>query len=219
MARLTGFTPDSPYRALVGPGVAIVNPNEALLSPAGPWDAAAQDAFLNSGAILGATDDGWSFSFAPEYAEWGFAGVPGNIRGGRRMRSAAVSVSGALTEITEGNVQRYMPGATTSVWQTAQTTPARIGTKIEHEGVLLDTAHINALCIVGERQGQKIGGIFIIRNALNVDEFTLGLSGDEDRSAVDMTFNGTYGVSNFNATTGAWKVPVTIYLSDPAVAV
>jgi hypothetical protein len=200
---------------MVGPGIALRNVDESLLTPT-TWDAAAQNAFIASGTPFGATDDGWSFSYSPDYQEWEFAGVPGNVRGGRRITGVEVTLSGAIIPITESNMDAYIPGTEVTTWQTTATTPVRIGAKIQPTGLLLDADYYTNICVIAERQGQKIGGVFIIKNAINTEDFTLDFSGDEDRSTVDMTFTGTYGgADSQDATTGAWEPPCVIYLADP----
>lgn len=218
MARLHGWDANTPLNAMVGPGIGLFNVDETLLTPAAPWDMAAQDAFINSGTPFGATDDGWAFAYEPDYQEWEYAGVPGGVRNGKRINRVDVSLSGSVTEFTQELIPKYMPGTDVSTWQTTEATPTPIGNIFQPRGHLLDTDYINNICVIAERQGQKIGGIFLIYNAMNVESFELGFEGDENRSSSDMTFNGHYGVNSQNATTGGWNPPCKIYLTTPSVA-
>lgn len=219
MAIRHGWTAQTANNAAVGPGLLLANVTESLLTPTTAWNKTAQDAFINSGVKLGATSGGLEFAYSPDYQEWEFDGVPGNIKGGRRITSAEIRISGSITEITEANILKGMPGATSVNWSTTETTPTVIGKKITNDGIMLDSNYLSNLCLVGERQGQATGIVILVYNAINTNDFTLGLNADEDRSEVDVDFLGTYGTNAQNTTTGGWNMPFSMYVQTPATAV
>jgi hypothetical protein len=214
MARFNGWSPQTAYRAAVGPGVAVANLDEAMLTAA-TGDAELTDAeiaaIINSGDILGATDDGLSFDYEPEFQDWEFAGVPGNIRGGRRLISATVSVEGSFTEITPENMQKFIPNLDAEDWELG-TTPTKIGDILTPRPYIVDTDYMDNLAIIAERQGTNIPLVVMIYNVMNSEGFSLSLEGDENRSATDVTFTGSYGSQDFDASTGRFGMPFKLYL-------
>lgn len=216
MSRLHGWSPQTPYNCLVGPGEVLENVDETLLTPgAADFD---ENAFLASGRSLGATDDGWEFSYEPDYAEWEFAGVPGNVRGGRRITSAEITLSGSLTEYSEDNWKLAIPGLTAEDWM-AGATPTKIGNMYTHMGYLMDGNYVDNICLVAERQNTKTGIVIILYNTMNSEGFALGLEADENRSSSDVNFMASYGANSQDPETGSWIMPFKIYEPTPAVVV
>lgn len=197
--------------------MAIANVDETLLTPSTPWDDAAVDAFIASGESLGATDDGLEVNYAPEYQDDEFAGVPGNVRGGKRFINCEVSVSGSFVEIYEANMRKFIPTVDVSTWQTTEATPTTIGSILEPRPYILDADYLNNVAIIGERSDSGAGMITIIYNAMNVEDFTLSLNGDENRSATDINLMASYGAQSFDQATGRFALPVKFYIETPAV--
>ena len=218
MARFHGWTPDTPYADVVGPGVAVANVDEALLTPATgtTLDDAAIAAFLASGDVLGATDDGLEIEFSPEYNEDTYAGVPGNVRGGKRFTSAEVTASGAFTQITTENMKRFIPMLESEAWEVGAT-PTQIGDILTIRPYIVDADYLDNLAIIGERKGTNLPLVAIIYNVTNAEGFTLGLNGDESRSQTEVSFQASYGLQTWDATIGQFSVPLKIYLPTPAV--
>jgi hypothetical protein len=214
MARFNGWSPQTAYRAVVGPGVAVANLDEALLTPA-DGDAALTDveiaAIVQSGDILGATDDGLSVDYEPEFQDWEFAGVPGNIRGGRRLISATVTAEGSFTEITPANMSKFIPNLDVEDWEMGLT-PTKVGDILTPRPYIVDADYMDNLAIIGERQGTNIPMVVLIYNAMNAEGFSLSLEGDENRSATDVSFTGSYGIEGYDEATGRFAIPFKIYL-------
>jgi hypothetical protein len=219
MARYNGWSPQTAYRAVVGPGVAVANLDETLLN-ATTGDAVFSDAelgaILNSGDILGATDDGLSVDYEPEFQDWEFAGVPGNIRGGRRLISATVTAEGSFTEVTVDNMKKFIPNLDSEDWEIG-TTPTKIGDILTPRPYIVDADYMDNLAIIGERQGTNVPMIVMIYNVMNAEGFSLSLEGDENRSATDVSFTGSYGVQDYDEATGRFGMPFKIYLPSEFV--
>lgn len=220
IAKYNGYSPQTPYRTVYGPGVAVSNVDEALLTPAtGTTLTDAQImAFINSGDVLGATDDGLELTFEPEYNEDEFAGVPGNVRGGKRFVSAEVGMSGSFTEITTANMKKFIPMLKTADWNVGSTTPTQVGDILTIDPYIVDTDYMQNLAILGERNGTNIPMVSIIYNVTNSEGFSLALSGDETRSNTDVNFQASYGQQTYDAITGQFAVPLKMYLPTEAVA-
>ena len=214
MARFNGWTPQTAYRAVVGPGVAVANLDEALLN-ASTGDAVLTDAeiaaIINSGDVLGATDDGLSVEYEPEFQDWEFAGVPGNIRGGRRLISATITAEGSFTEITPENMSKFIPNMDAEDWELG-TTPTKVGDILTPRPYIVDTDYMDNLAIIAERQGTNIPLVFLIYNVMNAEGFSLSLEGDENRSSTDVSFTGSYGAQDFDVSTGRFAMPFKMYL-------
>ncbi len=220
MARFSGFSPNTPYRDVVGPGVAVANVDETLLTPTtGTTLTDAQiQTFLASGEMLGATDDGLEISFEPEYNEDTYAGVPGNVRGGKRFVSAEVGASGSFTEITTENMKKFIPMLETAPWNVgASTTITQIGDILTIRPYLVDADYMSNLAIIGERKGTNLPLVVVIYNVSNAEGFSMSLEGSEERSSTDVNFMGSYGTQTYNSVTGQFDVPIKIYLPTPAV--
>jgi hypothetical protein len=203
----------------VGPGVAVANIDEDLLTAA-TGDATLTDteiaAILNSGDILGATDDGLAVDYDPEYQDWEFAGVPGNIRGGRRLISATITVEGSFTEITPENMAKFIPNLDAEDWMLG-TTPTKIGEILTPRPYIVDADYMDNIAILAERQGTLHPMVIMVYNAMNAEGFSVSLEGDENRSATDVSFTGSYGAQDFDATTGRFGMPFKIYLPSEYV--
>lgn len=219
ISRFQGYSPDTPLRTIYGPGVCVANVDEALLTPAGPFDDAAVQAFINSGEVLGATDDGLELTYEPEYQDDEYAGVPGNVRGGKRFINCEISVSGSFVEVYTANMQKFIPTLDATPWQTTEATPTPIGDILEPRPYILDSDYMNNVAIIGERSDSGAGMISIIFNAMNSEGFTLSLAGDEARSATDINLMASYGAQAFDTATGRFALPLRMYLETPAVAV
>lgn len=212
MARLSGFTPNTPYRAVVGPGLLIANADLTLLeSTTATFDA---DAFINSADWYGATDAGGTLNFEPDWQNWEFAGVPGNVKGGRRMTGANISLAASITEFYGENLARALPGVDSAVWQSGAT-PTVHGDKLTFRTYVRDSDYLDNVCLIGERVDTKAGIIAVIKNAMNTDNFSLELSGDENRSNSDITLSASFSADDFDPATGGWRLPLTIYVSTP----
>lgn len=218
MARFHGWSPSTPYRDVVGPGVAVANLDETLLTPATgtTLDDTQITAIIASGDVLGATDDGLEVEFSPEYNEDEYAGVPGNVRGGKRFVSAEVTASGSFTEITADNMKKFVPTLETAPWNVGAT-PTKIGDILTIRPYIVDADYMDNLAIIGERKGTNLPIVIMIYNVTNAEGFSLGLNGDEARSATDVSFMGSYGLQTWDEATGQFSVPMKIYLPTPAV--
>lgn len=220
IARFSGFTPQTPYRSVYGPGLALANPNEALLTPATGTTLTDQQImeFIASGDMLGATDDGLEVTFEPNYEEDAYSGVPGNVRGGKRFTSAEVGVSGSFTEITTDNMKKFIPMLQAADWNVGAAPVTKVGEILTINSYIVDADYLDSLCIIGERNGTNLPLISFIYNASNSEGFTLSLNGDETRSNTDINMMGSYGAQTFDPLTGQFSVPLKFYLPAEAVA-
>ncbi len=220
ISRFNGFTPQTPYQTVYGPGLAVANPDEALLVPTTGTTLTDEQimAFINSGDTLGPTDDGLEITFEPDYAEDEFAGVPGNVRGGKRFVSAEVGVSGSFTKITPDNMKKFIPMLQSVDWNVGTTPVTKLGEILTINPYIVDNDYMNSLCIIGERNGTNLPLVTFIYNATNSEGFSLSLSGDETRSNTDCNFSGSYGAQTYDTTTGQFAVPIKFYLPAEAVA-
>lgn len=220
MALYSGFSLTTPYADVVGPGALYANPDEALLSPTTGTTLTRQQikAFQDSGEAIGATDDGLEFSYSPDFSEDEYAGVPGNVRGGRRLTSAEISISGSFTEIRTDNVTKFVPNARANPWQIGETgSEVELGDIITFDSTVLDADYIDSLALIGERKGTGLPIVIFIYNAINAEDFSLSLNGDETRSNTDVNFMATYGANTFDEDTGQFQMPAKLYLPKPAV--
>jgi hypothetical protein len=212
----------TPYSDVVGPGALYANPDEALLTPATGTTLTREQikAFQDSGEALGATDDGLEFSYSPDFEEDTYAGVPGNVRGGRKLTSAEISISGAFTEIRRENMMKFVPNSRSEPWEVgASGSEVEIGDIITFDSTILDSDYIDSLALIGERKGTGLPIVIFIYNAINAEDFTLSLNGDQTRSDTDVSFMATYGPNTFNEDTGEFQMPAKLYLPKPAVPV
>lgn len=219
MARFHGVSPQTPYRAFAGPGLALANIDETLLTPnTAMTDDQLVEAILGSGDMLGATDDGLSFSAEPDYQDWEFAGVPTGIRGGKRLISVEAQVEGSFTEMTTQNMKKFVPYLDTTPWEIGPEAGKRtLGDILEPRPYIVDSDYMDNVAIIAERQGTMVPLIIIIYNAFNSEGFELALEGDENRSSTDVTFMAHYGQQTYDLTTGRYGVPYKIYTPEPAV--
>lgn len=222
MAKFSGFTPLTPMADVVGPGLMVANPDEALLTPTTGTTLTDEQikAFIDSGVPFGATDDGLEFEYAPDFEEDTYAGVPGNVRGGRKLTSAEISMGGSFTSITEENVKMFVPNMESEEWSVgAEGTETQIGNILTPRSYLLDADYIDSIATIGERKGTNLPIVVIIYNAMNAESFSLSLNGDETRSNTDVSFMASYGANTWDQATGTFRMPLRIYLPTPATPV
>ena len=145
-------------------GIVLVDFDYSQIADAGALKTAIVSAVSDGTKILGATRGGGSFVVTREIREPDIDGRRYSFKGGRFVDSADARLSTTLVEITPGNIQKTLGGATSTV--SGKKTTIKMHTQIQNEDYLPNIVWVGDLA-----DGRMVA--ITLMNALNVADFTL----------------------------------------------
>ncbi len=157
------------------------------------------------GEILGATRGGSEFALNAEFREVEVDGVPGPVKGLRRLVRVAPTMTINLLSLTKDNLMMAIPGATSEAG----------GTGLEDYDVITggqvtDEHYFDNIALVA-RTGSGKPVIFVIENALADGALSISLA-DQDEANPSVTFNAHFDPADLeNAEDLFENLPFKIY--------
>lgn len=147
---------------------------------------------------LGATRGGNTFAIEQDIREMEIDGVPGPIKGTERITSVRARIEANIVELGVANIQTAIVGADAQAIDqgaTGQTTHQRIYRSRQ----ISSADYIANVAIVGRVLGLNQRGIFIVKNAIQTENFELGLT-DEDEGVITLNLVGHFDPATLDPT-------------------
>ena len=188
------LTADLPESIIFDAGVLYKN----FVSPAEPGD------------ILGATRGGSEFNLNAEMREVEVDGVPGPVKGLRRLVRVAPTMTINLLSLTKDNILLAIPGASAEAGKTDFT-----DYDVITGGQITDESYFDNLALVA-RTGAGKPVIFVIENALADGNLSLSFA-DQDEANPSITFQAHFDPADLESAEDLFEnLPFKIYYPKKA---
>lgn len=150
---------------------------------------------LDSVRLLGATNEGNTFTVEQEVREIPLAGARGPVKGGRRIITVKPKMTVNLQEITKENLLLALPGAEAVDYPEAPETATH--DSITRKRNIQLTDYVENVALVGEVSGTGEPCICIIKNALAGGNLELALK-DKAEAVLKIEFQGHFDPANLD---------------------
>ncbi len=155
--------------------------------------------FLDAGAVylnygeteerlLGATNDGNTFTIEQDVREIEVDGARGPVKGLRRIIEVRAQIVANLLELTAENLKTALAGSTMEDYPDGE---EKTHDKISRKLTIADTDYIGNVALVGEISGSQEPVICIIKNALVDGNFNIDTA-DKEEAGLEVTFTGHF---------------------------
>lgn len=200
MSRITGATGTTPKHILLDAGCFFKNYDLTKTY--------AQNVAI-TGALLGATDGGGTFSAVPVVRNVAIDGVPTNTKGLHRIDEWTVTMTARMKEITAENIALAIGAADVSTVGAGGPAGVTGSTRILANDEIANSDYINNITWVGRLSGSSAPVIIVLYNALSLNGFSINPT-DKAEAVGEYTFTGCYELAEID------DAPFAIYY--PAVS-
>ena len=171
--------------------------------------------FLDAGAVylnygeteerlLGATNDGNTFTIEQDIREIEVDGARGPVKGLRRIIEVRAQVVANLLEMTADNLKTALAGSTMEDYPDGE---EKTHDKISRKLTIADTDYIGNVALVGEISGSQEPVICIIKNALVDGNFSIDTA-DKEEAGLEVTFTGHFDPADMDDEPWEIRFPV-----------
>ena len=186
MNRYHGITTETAKRLLVDAGAIYINYGET------------------DERLLGATNDGNTFTIEQDIREVEVDGARGPVKGLRRIIEVRAQIVANLLEMTADNLQLALAGSTKADYPDD-------GTKeydsITRKTAIGEDAYIDNVALVGEISGSKKPVICMVKNALSDENLSIETV-DKDEAGLQITFTGHFDPADLDEEPWEIRFPV-----------
>jgi hypothetical protein len=138
----------------------------------------------NTNTLMGATQDGTTFTVETEYRESEYDGTKGPVKGGTDITSVTAKLSAKFAEISTDLIKTALPGSTVSDYPAVTPTHDEIRRSLE----IALTDYIANVVVVGRVSGSEEPIVCGIENALSLGGFELNEVDDAEAGiALELT--------------------------------
>lgn len=171
--------------------------------------------FLDAGAVylnygeteerlLGATNDGNTFTIEQDVREIEVDGARGPVKGLRRIIEVRAQIVANLLELTAENLKTALAGSTMEDYPDGE---EKTHDKISRKLTIADTDYIGNVALVGEISGSQEPVICIIKNALVDGNFNIDTA-DKEEAGLEVTFTGHFDPADMDDEPWEIRFPV-----------
>ena len=171
--------------------------------------------FLDAGAVylnygeteerlLGATNDGNTFTIEQDVREIEVDGARGPVKGLRRIIEVRAQIVANLLELTADNLKTALAGSTMEDYPDGE---EKTHDKISRKLTIADTDYIGNVALVGEISGSQEPVICIIKNALVDGNLSIDTA-DKEEAGLEVTFTGHFDPADMDDEPWEIRFPV-----------
>lgn len=148
--------------------------------------------------LLGATQDGASFSIDQDFRSIEIDGIKGEAKGAQILEAVMPTITANLLEFNLENIQYALPGAVNEDWGD-ETTPTH--ELITRNSCIEVADYIDYVALVGKLSTDCAAGandepiVFLVKNGLAKSGFEFDVA-DEDEAIMSVEFSGHYDSDN-----------------------
>lgn len=186
MARYHGVTTETVKRLFVDAGAVYLNYGET------------------EERLLGATNDGNTFSIEQDIREIEVDGARGPVKGLRRIIEVRAQIVANLLELTAENLKTALAGSTMEDYPDGE---EKTHDKISRKLTVSDTDYIGNVALVGEISGSQEPVICIVKNAIADGNFNIDTV-DKEEAGLEITFTGHFDPADMDEEPWEIRFPV-----------